>query len=295
MIYNKNMINALAQKLLNRPSDANKYDFGHLLIIGGSEGMSGAPVLAGYGALRTGAGLVTIAAPKSQNKIIASQNPDLLTLVLPETTEKSLEITAYSEIKNYIIKRKVNALAIGPGLSKNRNALLLVEKILLNINLPIVLDADALSCLNGHLLKNRLTECLIITPHLGEFSRLVKIPLEQIARQREILVKDYAKKNKVFVVLKGHQSIIAHPDGRIHRNKTGNPGMAVGGSGDVLTGIIGSLIVQSYLPAKAVEFGVHLHGLAGDLAEKEKTQPGLIASDLIDYLPKALAEIEQKV
>jgi len=271
---------------------SHKGDLGHILFLAGSRGMTGATLLCSYAALRTGAGLVTVGTPASQQPIIAKRvQPEAMTLSLKETGSGSLSVSCYQEIERYIERRKVGVLAIGPGLSTQPSTKELVKKILKNMNLPLVLDADGINALAGQktysLLRNYKSE-IVITPHPGEMGRLINLPVSKIQQKRSETAKKFAEENSVVCVLKGHNTVIT--DGKkVYINPTGNPGMATGGSGDVLTGMLAAFAgqIKGHLLYSAV-VAVYLHGLAGDLAEKDKTQISMTAGDIIEKIPEAI-------
>lgn len=297
-----------------RGKDVSKTDFGHLLIIAGSKGMSGAAVLTARAALRIGVGLVTVGCPESIYPIIAAQMNELMTLPLPETETGSIGFLAFSKIREFISRRKVSVLAIGPGLTTHPETSKLVIE-LLSLEMPIVLDADGINalatqipnfCHRGsasgitkfpipNLVKSRAK--IIITPHPGEFARLLKEDKEKIQKNRVSYAKNFAKENKVVCVFKGYQTVVTDGE-KFFVNPTGNPGMATAGSGDVLTGMIAGLIGQLRVKGvkdilfNAAKIGVYLHGLAGDLAAEEKTEMGLIAGDLIEKIPEAIKKVK---
>lgn len=257
-------------KLLDRPADSHKYDYGHVLIVGGSPGMVGAPLLSGMAALRSGAGLVTIAAPAEVADKLERRVKEIMTLALP------------ADLKDFIKARKVSAVVIGPGLKPAPESAALLDQ-LIETGLPLIIDGGALD-----LIKDRSPKNAILTPHTGEFQRLIdeKLPQERAAT-KPVAVK-FAQARSLTLVLKGEPTYVAHLDGSIYENPTGNPGLATAGTGDVLTGVIAGLIAQHVEPGQAAEAGVYLHGLAGDIAAEAKTEPGMVAGDVIDALPEAL-------
>jgi len=273
------------RQLLKRRADSHKYDFGHVLVVGGSPGMVGAPFLAARAALRVGAGLVTIASSPEVTDKLEKRVEEIMTLALPPSKE-------LSAIEDFIKSRKVSVLVIGPGLKDVNLAKELIQKI----NLPMIIDGGALNALQGQSLQGQITgrKAVILTPHLGEFGRFFDEPLPKNQAGLKLIPAKFAQDNKVTLVLKGHPTYVAHPDGSLYVNTTGNPGLATAGTGDVLSGIIAGIIAQGIEPAKAAEVAVYLHGLAGDLAAMDKTQPGLIASDIIEYIPAALKSLENK-
>lgn len=270
-----------------RKPDTHKGDYGHIFVLAGSLGFSGAAVLCANSAMRCGAGLVTLGVPEGLYSIIAKKAyPEVMVRPLAETKDRTLSLKAYPAIMSLI--EKADVLAIGPGLSRNPQTQKLIRRIISNIHKPIVIDADALNAIAGHLgLLQLNSNFKILTPHPGEFSRLIGESTAYIQKNRETLAKKFAYDYNIVLVLKGHNTVVASPN-KLYVNKTGNPGMATAGSGDVLTGIISALLGQGLNGWTAAKTGVYLHGLAGDLAAKEKTQAALIASDIINHIPAAI-------
>jgi len=213
-----------------------------------------------------------------------------MTLPLPETKEMTLSSAGYKKIKEFI--KDIDVLVIGPGLTQNKSTQSLVRKVITQTDKPTVIDADALNALAGHLdLLYAIRYTLyakILTPHPGEMARLLGISVKKVQSNRQYIAKKFAKDYKVTVVLKGHNTVVADYKGNLYINRTGNPGMATAGSGDVLTGMIAAFLGQGLDAFSAGKDAAYLHGLAGDLAAKEKTQLGLIASDIIDKIPEAI-------
>jgi len=272
------------QKLLNREPDSHKYQFGHVLVVGGSPGMVGAPFLAAMASLRTGAGLVTIASQKEVIDGLEKRVEEVMTLTVP--SKRPL-----ASVKEFIKDRKVSTLVIGPGM--NSQSASFIRQVIKSTNLPMVIDGGGLSALQGHLeiLELGTSENFVLTPHVGEFQKLY---IEQLPKDRPKLkpiAKEFAQKYSIHLVLKGEPSYVAHPDGSVYENPTGNPGLATAGTGDVLAGIIGGIIAQGVELNKATEAAVYLHGLAADIAVRAKTQTGMIASDVIEAIPEALKAI----
>lgn len=282
----------LPTQLSQRKLKSNKKNFGHIFILAGSSCFSGAATLACLGALRSGAGLVTLGIPESLNNAFLKIKPlEAMTLSLPDTGNGSLSLSAFKKIMLFL--KKTNVLIMGPGLGNNKSTVALIRKIVLETDRPLVLDADGLNALAGskELLKiaQRAADIpIIMTPHLGEMARLTGFNIKEISQKRTRIAKEFSKKFGVTLVLKGHHTIVSDYSGKLYTNKTGNPGMATAGSGDVLAGIIGALLGQGLKAFQAAKFGVYLHGLAGDLAAKEKGEISLIASDIIDKIPCAL-------
>lgn len=276
--------------ILHRPKDANKYDFGHVLIFGGSPGMVGAPLLAGEAALRIGAGLVTVASDERAASSLDRRVEEIMTLALSSYArpEKALE-----KLTSFVAARKVSAVVIGPGLQSE--AAPLVRLFAKWLKLPVVLDAGGLAAFQSHLPElqevTKQNAKVVITPHGGEYTKLAGVVAASTVDIQEQAAQ-FANNYRLTLVLKGPRTLVAHPDGATWQNDTGNPGMATAGTGDVLSGVIAGLLAQGIGPAQAAELGVHIHGLAGDRAARAKTEPGMIASDLIEFLPEALKVYE---
>jgi len=288
--------------LLKRKPNTHKGDYGHLLVIAGSLGMTGAAYLTAQAGLLSGSGLVTLAIPKSFNTILSRRFVEVMTMPLAETAGQSLGLKAFSAIKKFIASRKPDVLAIGPGLSQNRQTQALVRKVVSGIDLPMVIDADGLNALARHLgiLKGagRWTRddgrgTKIITPHPGEMARLLGISVANVQKNRKDIAKRFSRDYNVVVVLKGHRTVAAAPDGRVYINNTGNPGMASAGCGDVLTGMIAGFIGQGIEPFEAARLGVYLHGRAGDIAARKVGQASLKASDLLDNIHRAISSLDK--
>jgi NAD(P)H-hydrate epimerase len=274
-----------------RPREANSHkgDFGRALLIGGSRGMSGAISLSGQAALRSGAGLVTLAVPRCVLDVVASIEPSYMTTPLVDDDDHIAKSATETVVG---LAQNSTAVALGPGLGRQPNLIELVVALYREINKPMVIDADALFALAER--KEALAKPgapRILTPHPGEFARLTGALPEgpqRITAAAELALRD--AEGTTVVVLKGHNTVVT--DGtRFSVNRTGNPGMATGGSGDVLTGIITALLCQELTPFDAARLGVHVHGLAGDLAAEDLGQVSMIASDLIHYLPKAFLAV----
>lgn len=266
-----------------RPRFAHKGTMGHALLVAGSRGMAGAAILAAKAALRTGLGKLTLHTPYDNLNIMQTTVPEAVVQVDadPEHVSAAIDATAYQ------------AVGIGPGISTRRHTASALRAYLMQQAGPLVLDADALNILaqNPEWMRDIPADS-ILTPHPGEMDRLVGQSLssyERMARARNLAINQ-----RIFVILKGHYSMVCTPAGDVLFNPTGNPGMATPGSGDVLTGIIISLLAQGYLPAEAAVLGPYLHGLAGDLAAEELTEPALLASDIISHLPHAFHRLLSK-
>lgn len=276
--------------LPERPPDAHKGTFGRVMIIAGSRGMSGASVLAGLGALRGGAGLVYVAAPAGIVPIVAAYEPSYLTVPLPEDADGRIAAAAMSEIQQRF--ESVQAAAVGPGLGQSDDLERLVAELYEDAALPLVVDADALNLLSRA--PSRVADHAgprVLTPHPGEFGRLTGERVGSDPGERERAAAAFAAANDVIVVLKGSGTVITDGD-RLAVNATGNSGMATGGTGDVLTGLIASLLSQGTEPFAAAQLGVHAHGLAGDLIAAARSGRGMIASDLLNGLCEAWIALE---
>jgi hydroxyethylthiazole kinase-like uncharacterized protein yjeF len=279
--------------LVPRARDANKGSYGHVVVIGGSRGKAGAAAMAGFAALRAGAGLSTVATPASVLETVASFHPELMTEALPETELGSIASSSLGESLDSLLKHKT--LAIGPGISRHAETSEFVRSLLqrLDEHATVVVDADGLNAFEEHrgMLKGGgLT--LVITPHPGEMSRLMGMTIAEIQANRLEVARRFASEHELIVVLKGHRTLTAAPDGTVWVNPTGNPGMATGGTGDILTGIVAGLLAQ--FPKQALEataLAVYLHGLAGDIACEALGENSLVATDLLKFLPEAFARV----
>ena len=273
-----------------RSPDAHKGDTGHLLVVAGSPGKTGAAAMTALSAMRAGAGLVTLAVPKSLNSVLETQVLEVMTYPLPETVDGVLEESSFDAIMELLAEKK--CLAIGPGIGTADETVNLVHRAIQESTVPVVIDADGLNSLAGHIqILKKLKTPAVLTPHPGEMARLLNIPASQIQKDRVSVARDFARKFKVHLVLKGAKTVIAHPDGSVYINPTGNPGMASGGMGDVLTGIIAGLIVQGFSTESAARAGVYIHGAAADVLEKAMGPFGFLASDVMAAIPGQLKGI----
>lgn len=276
--------------VFNRPDDSNKGTLGSLLCICGSYGMAGAAIMAGKAALRCGIGLLKIAVPKSIYPVCATNILESVYYPLEETSNGVIS----SKNTDFLLEmcEKSSAVVIGCGLSVCDDTKNLVQSVITNCEKPLVIDADALNCICNKLeiLKN-LKAPAIITPHPGEMARLLHSTPKTVNSNRENTAIDFAKKFGVVTVLKGAGTIIASPDGEVYINHTGNSGMATGGSGDVLSGIIGSLLAQGAAPINAAAAGVFLHGTIGDLAAEKLGKISMLPTDMIDMIPTAYLKL----
>jgi NAD(P)H-hydrate epimerase len=280
-------INLSLPSLPARPEESHKGSFGSVLIVAGSRGMSGAASLSGLGALRGGAGLVTLAVPSGIQSIVASVEPSYLTVALAEDDAGRIGRRAAAEL--LAISKQMTSVTIGPGWGRSSDLDELAHVLYTNITAPLVVDADALNALAGApggFPKSPPGAARILTPHPGEFARLTATDTKTVQADRQTLAAEFARAHGVIVVLKGHATVVTDGE-RVAVNTTGNSGMATGGTGDVLTGLIAALLAQGMLPFDAAHLGVHLHGLAGDLAAAQFGKPGMIASDLPGFLGQA--------
>lgn len=276
--------------VFNRPDDSNKGTLGSLLCICGSYGMAGAAIMAGKAALRCGIGLLKIAVPKSIYPVCATNILESVYYPLEETSNGVIS----SKNTDFLLEmcEKSSAVVIGCGLSVCDDTKNLVQSVITNCEKPLVIDADALNCIcnKPEILKN-LKAPAIITPHPGEMARLLHSTPKTVNSNRENTAIDFAKKFGVVTVLKGAGTIIASPDGEVYINHTGNSGMATGGSGDVLSGIIGSLLAQGASPINAAAAGVFLHGTIGDLAAEKLGKISMLPTDMIDMISTAYLKL----
>ncbi|MDP8266733.1 MAG: NAD(P)H-hydrate dehydratase [Candidatus Aceula meridiana] len=280
----------LPAPLLRRNPHSHKNTFGHVLVIAGSKSMLGAGALSSLAAMRSGAGLVTLGVPQSLN--IAAQkkiSSVVMTWPLPETKEQSFSLASFQKIEKKL--SKFQALTIGPGLSQNPSTQKLIRKIISELKIPMIIDADALNALSKNtssLIK--IKEMKILTPHLGEMARLTGLSKKHIEANKLKVAKNFAKKYHCILLLKGHRTVVVAPDGKIYVNKTGNVGLATAGSGDVLTGIIAAFLAQGLSGFNAARWGAYVHGKAGDIAAKEKGRASLIATDIIENISAVLKD-----
>lgn len=268
-----------------RPPDAHKGDFGHLLIVAGSIGKTGAAVMAAHSALRAGAGMVTVASAQSALPLMAPALPEAMWEPLGETEDGAIAESSHPRVMELLEGK--SALALGPGVGRHPETAALVRRLVQDATVPTVIDADGLNAFEGVTDAIPPDRPLGLTPHPGEAARLLGCCLGEVQRDRLAAARQLAEVTRAHVVLKGYRSLIADPSGYVHINLTGNPGMASGGTGDVLTGIVGALL-SLHPVGVALRAASHLHGLAGDLAAAELGETSLVATDLIRQLPVAL-------
>ena len=275
---------------LPRAADSNKGNYGHVLVVAGGRGKTGAAAMAGVAALRAGAGLSTVASAQSAITAIASYSPEIMTEPLPETASGTIALSAADRAVLGAIAANKNVIAIGPGIGSHPETVQFVQRIVNEFEQPIVVDADALNAIANSGFRARGPR--VLTPHPGEMSRLAKKTIAEIQADRIAAARTFAREHGVHLVLKGHQSVVASPDGRVWINPTGSPALATGGTGDVLTGVIAGLIAQ--FPERleaAILAGVYLHGRAGQLGAAKLGEKCLIATDLLQFLPEAMREV----
>jgi hydroxyethylthiazole kinase-like uncharacterized protein yjeF len=277
----------LAEKA--RDVNSNKGKFGHVLVVGGSYGKAGAPAMASLACLRSGAGLVTAAVPKSILDSVAQITPELMMVPLAEGSKGAVSFKSLDGAKLDALVKKITVVAVGPGLSTDGDAPAFARQVVEKTVVPVVIDADALNAFAGQArLLNGRGRVMVLTPHPGEMARLTGLTVKEVEADRVRLARRFATEHKVTLVLKGWRTLVAHPDGSIAVNTSGNPAMAKGGSGDILTGIVAAMLAQ--FPddvARAVEAAVYLHGLAGDFAAKAMDEHTVLATDTVTHLSDA--------
>ena len=280
-------INDMISKFPKRSADSHKGNFGHVMVIAGSAGYTGAAYMTSQAAILSGSGLVTLAIGRSLYEIMAVKLTEVMVKPFFETKDYSIGLLAEKDLLAF--SEKCTAVAIGPGISQNKETQNLVRNLIAKLKKPMVLDADGVNALVGHLdVLKSAKEAVVLTPHPGEMSRLTGKAVEEIQKNRKDIALSFANEYNTVLVLKGRETVVAGPGGDCYVNQTGNAGMATGGSGDVLTGMIASFIGQGLDPFSASSLGVYHHGLAGDLALKEKGALSLIATDLLNKLPETL-------
>jgi NAD(P)H-hydrate epimerase len=279
---------SVREHLTPRTPDSHKGDYGHVLVVAGSRGKSGAAHLAGMGALRSGAGLVTIATAVSCQPVVASLAPEYMTVPLNET-DSGLDPDSVDQL----IEMARDVVAIGPGLGQAPGTRAFIKTFVDRATIPLVVDADGLNAFGDD--PDRLTgrdgRDVIITPHPGEMARLVGMSTDEVQANRIEVARNFAVSHHLYVVLKGHRTLIATPDGKIFINPTGNPGMSTGGTGDVLTGMVAAWLAHLLDAEAACKVAVYLHGMAGDLAEADEGEVSMTAGDLAGRIGDAILEL----
>jgi NAD(P)H-hydrate epimerase len=285
-----------AKSIAEQPRDvnSNKGMYGHALVVGGSCGTAGAPSMASLAALRAGAGLVTAAVPKSILELVARVAPELMLAPLREGPEGAVSPENLDHDRNcglpaLLKTKRISVVALGPGLSTKGGAPEFVRSFVVDCSLPMVIDADAINAFEGRAkLLDGSGRTMVLTPHPGEMARLTGLTIAQVESDRINLARSFATEHKLTMVLKGRRTLVAHPDGRVAVNTSGNPALAKGGSGDILTGIIAALLAQfPHDVARAVEAAVVLHGLAGDFAAYAMDEHTVLATDTLAHLSDA--------
>ncbi|MFC1548470.1 NAD(P)H-hydrate dehydratase [Candidatus Omnitrophota bacterium] len=280
------MVREHIEKIPSRCEDSHKGDYGKVFVLAGSRGMTGAAYLCSQGALYSGSGLVTNGIPQSLNSIMEVKLTEAMTLSLPETDNQCLSLKAKGKILEF--SKNCDAVVLGPGLGAEGSTRMLVNELLEKIEQPVVLDADGINALEGNLDVLRAREFrAVLTPHPGEMARLLNKNVDEIQSNRIDMARSVAEVTGFVVCLKGHKTVVASPEGKIYVNETGNSGMASGGSGDILTGMIASFIGQGVEDYSSAVCAVYLHGLAGDVAAEEIGQFSMTATDILDFLPEA--------
>jgi len=279
---------SMRELIAPRTADSHKGDYGHVLVVAGSPGKTGAAHLAAVGALRSGAGLVTVATPAGCQPILAAMGVEYMTEALRET-----EAGLHGDGVDRVLEMARDVLAVGPGLGQARATREFIIQLVDRATMPLVIDADGLNAFTDDpdRLSGREGRDVIITPHPGEMARLVGMSTDEVQASRLEIARNFAVAHRVYVVLKGHRTLIATPDEKVFINPTGNPGMATGGTGDVLTGMIAAWLAQLLDAEAACKLAVYLHGMAGDLAEADEGEVAMTSTDVAGHLGDAIMEL----
>ncbi len=287
-------VELVSQLLRPRDRQAHKGTFGHCLLIAGSTGKSGAAALAANATVRSGAGLVTLACPATINPILEIKTTEAMTAPLPDNANGQLTDAALPLLAQLLVDK--DAVALGPGIGRQPETIRLVQRLVETISLPLVIDADGLNALADDItvLQRTASPSVILTPHPGEMARLLGTALPAAPEERIEVARQFARSYGVHLILKGARTLIAAPDGRVAINGSGNPGMASGGMGDVLTGVLTALLGHGLPPWQACQLGVFVHGLAGDLVVADKGEIGMQAGDVVESLPYAFQQLMQR-
>jgi NAD(P)H-hydrate epimerase len=273
-----------------RARGSHKGTYGHLLLIAGSLGKTGAAALGAMAAMRSGVGLVTVATPTSQQPVVAGLVLEAMTEALPETSARTLGLPARDTIVELAGSR--DAVAIGPGIGLDADTQQVARALARELRQPMAIDADGLTALAGHLdVLREAPAARCLTPHPGEMARMLGARVDEVQRDRMETAREFATRHRVHVVLKGARSVIGTPDGRVFVNPTGNPGMASGGTGDVLTGVLGAFLARGLDPEAAMLASVYLHGSAGDVAAERVGEESLVARDVVAAIPEAFQRL----
>jgi len=276
--------------LPGRPREGHKGTFGRVVVVAGSVGYTGAAALASMAAMRAGAGLVYLGVPASLNDVMEAKLTEVITRPLAETAARSLSPDALPAVRDLL--QGASAVAIGPGLSCDEGTQELVRSLVAELGLPCVIDADGLNALTPELVGSRAGDApVVLTPHPGEAARMAGHEISKVQADRDGAARDIAARARAAVVLKGAATVVADPDGEVYLNPTGNNGMASGGAGDVLTGIVATLLSQGLAPLAAGALGAYVHGLAGDLSAESLGERAMVAGDVLDHLPYAFMEL----
>lgn len=282
-------MNPVPKRLFKRKADTHKGDYGHVLVVAGSVGMTGAPVLCAESALRSGAGWVTLAVPKSVYPVVARKAAsEVMVHPLPDGNKGHLGVGSFRALRSLL--KRADVLALGPGLARSETTRTLIRRLIQEVDQPVVLDADGVVAFSGakRLSRPPRAGAVVMTPHPGEMAKFLGVTVSAVQGARREIARSTAHRVGAVVVLKGHRTVVAAPGrGGVYVNRTGNPGMATAGMGDVLTGLIAALIGQGIEPFAAARAGVYLHGLAGDLAARRVGQVSLTAGDVLKALPAA--------
>jgi len=283
----------IAPLIRPRPPDSNKGNYGHVLVVGGSLGKAGAAAMAGMAALRAGAGLATVATPRSVLPTVAGFHPELMTEPLPETDAGTISLSALERVED--LAKGKSVVAIGPGISRSPETVELVRYLLAAFRMPLVVDADGLNAFDGRTTElNGRDRTLVITPHPGEMARLAGCTVADVQKDRLAVARKFAREHELIVVLKGFLTLVVQPDAEAWINTTGNPGMATGGTGDILTGMVAGMMAQHPQNAfAAVLAAVYLHGLAGDVMRETVGEHSMVATDLLQGLPEAFRRVRK--
>ena len=275
-----------------RAADVHKGDFGRVLVVAGSRGKTGAAILAAQGALKSGAGLVTVASPRSVVPVIAAYAPEYMTEPLDETIDGTVDFAA----AEHVLEVDADAIVVGPGLGRGQGVSTFVRELLESSETPLIFDADALNAFADEpsALVGREGRDVIITPHPGEMARLVGATIDDVQADRVGIARDFATAHKLYVVLKGYRTIIATPDGKVFVNPTGSPGMATGGTGDVLAGMLAAWLGQLLDAEAACRLAVYVHGAAGELADADQGEVSMTAGDLVQHISDAILELSAR-
>ena len=275
-----------------RPADSHKGSYGCLLAVCGSYGMAGAAILCAGGALRSGVGLLQMAVPERVYPLLAPVVPEAVFLPMAETRQGTFSQDAIAPV--LAAAEKATAVVVGPGMGQGESQSALMEHLCRECACPVVVDADGINSLPVHILMEQtISTPLILTPHPGEMARLLGVSAAQVQAKRHEIARRFVEQTGATLVLKGHRTLVCAPGCPLLENPTGNPGMATGGSGDVLAGIIGALVAQGMSPYDAALCGVYLHGAAGDRGAARLSQHSLLPSDLIEELPNLFLQIEK--